>query len=269
MPFAPRGAEKRVFRMRLVPTAALAAIMAFVLAAPAGAETLTATGSLIMKDKYGTSEAWGRTLKLPEGGKVVRVMDGTYGFSILDTKGDAVADFESVGSGQGNGERDRCAGLGGFEEIGTAATPARQGGLVGNGRLPLGNLIGVGEELGGPLHRTGQVLGAGHGVNQRAGVEEDGEPACAEQIVEFSAAGMQPIVMAIVVQGRDWQSRAARNRQDRGANRSVAVVFGREGGNDQIVRVVAAQQKDAHQSFVVREVALRDGGVHEPEVADG
>ena len=89
------------FRVRLVPTAALAAIMAFVLAAPAGAETLTATGSLIMKDKYGTSEAWGRTLKLPEGGKVVRVMDGTYGFSILDAKGDAVADFllpqEAVG----------------------------------------------------------------------------------------------------------------------------------------------------------------------------
>jgi len=87
--------------MRLIPTTVLAAVVAAVLAVPVGAETVTATGSLIMKDKYGTSEGWGRTLKLPAGGKVVRVMDGTYGFSILDAKGDAVADFllpqEAVG----------------------------------------------------------------------------------------------------------------------------------------------------------------------------
>ena len=87
--------------MRLIQTISMAATIAAALAAPAVAETVTATGSLIMKDKYGTSEAWGRTLKLPEGGKVVRVMDGTYGFSILDAKGDAIADFllpqEAVG----------------------------------------------------------------------------------------------------------------------------------------------------------------------------
>ncbi|HAW22110.1 MAG TPA: hypothetical protein DCX38_01890, partial [Pseudomonas sp.] len=70
---------------------ATAAVTIFVL--PAQAEMVTATGSLIKKDTYGTEEAWGRTLKLPEGGKVVRVMDGTYGFSILNAKGDAIADF--------------------------------------------------------------------------------------------------------------------------------------------------------------------------------
>lgn len=79
--------------MRFVPTSAFAVAMAAMFCAPASAETVTATGSLIKKDAYGTEEAWGRTLKLPEGGKVVRVMDGTYGFSILNADGEAIADF--------------------------------------------------------------------------------------------------------------------------------------------------------------------------------
>ena len=87
--------------MRRTMTFVFATAMAAGLAVPALAETVTATGSLIKKDAYGTEEAWGRTLKLPEGGKVVRVMDGTYGFSILDADGEAIADFllpqEAVG----------------------------------------------------------------------------------------------------------------------------------------------------------------------------
>ena len=80
--------------MRLLPPAIAAIALAGVaVAVPASAETVTATGSLIMKDKYGTQTQWGRTLKLPEGGKVTRVMDGTYGFSIVDAQGETVGDF--------------------------------------------------------------------------------------------------------------------------------------------------------------------------------
>lgn len=59
----------------------------------AHAETVTATGSLIMKDAYGTQTKWGRSLVLPENGKVVRVMYGSYGFSILDMEGNTVGDY--------------------------------------------------------------------------------------------------------------------------------------------------------------------------------
>lgn len=57
------------------------------------ADTITATGSRIMKDSYGTQTKWGRSLVLPENGKVVRVMYGSYGFSIIDQQGKTVGDY--------------------------------------------------------------------------------------------------------------------------------------------------------------------------------
>ncbi|MEP2829235.1 hypothetical protein [Parvibaculum sp.] len=94
--------------MRLIQALFFAATVAMISGLPAQAETVTATGSLIKKDAYGTEEAWGRTLKLPEGGKVVRVMDGTYGFSILDAQGETVGDFllpqQAVGTRLAPGE---------------------------------------------------------------------------------------------------------------------------------------------------------------------
>ncbi|HAC57304.1 hypothetical protein [Parvibaculum sp.] len=79
--------------MRPVSISILAAAAVTFLAATASAETTTATGSRIMKDAYGTQTKWGRSLKLPEDGKVVRVMYGTYGFSIVDQSGNTVGDF--------------------------------------------------------------------------------------------------------------------------------------------------------------------------------
>lgn len=95
--------------MRLLPTTIAAiALAGFIAAVPAAAETVTATGSLIMKDKYGTQSQWGRSLNLPQGGKVVRVMDGTYGFSIVNAEGDTVGDFllpqQAVGTELAPGE---------------------------------------------------------------------------------------------------------------------------------------------------------------------
>lgn len=62
-------------------------------AAPALAGTVTGTGSLVMKDSYNSQTHWGRQLVLPADGKVVRVMYGTYGFSIVDRNGNTVGDF--------------------------------------------------------------------------------------------------------------------------------------------------------------------------------
>ncbi|MBO6636184.1 hypothetical protein [Parvibaculum sp.] len=95
--------------MRLLPTTiAAVALLCAAAALPVTAETVTATGSLIMKDRYGTQTQWGRSLKLPEGGKVVRVMDGTYGFSIVDAAGETVGDFllpqQAVGTELAPGE---------------------------------------------------------------------------------------------------------------------------------------------------------------------
>lgn len=88
--------------------ALIVAIAGVGFALPAAAETVTATGSLIKKDAYGTQTEWGRNLVLPRAGKVVRVMDGTYGFSLVNAEGDTVADFllpqEAVGTELAPGE---------------------------------------------------------------------------------------------------------------------------------------------------------------------
>jgi hypothetical protein len=60
---------------------------------PVSAATVTGTGSRVMKDNYNSQTNWGRPLVLPSDGKVVRVMYGTYGFSIIDRNGNSVGDF--------------------------------------------------------------------------------------------------------------------------------------------------------------------------------
>jgi len=46
-----------------------------------------------MKDAFHSRSQWGRALVLPRDGKITRVMDGTYGFAILDAEGKRIADF--------------------------------------------------------------------------------------------------------------------------------------------------------------------------------
>lgn len=57
------------------------------------AERVTGTGTLVMKDKFHSQTAWGSGLDLPRDGRVVRVMDGTYGFTVKTAAGKDVADF--------------------------------------------------------------------------------------------------------------------------------------------------------------------------------
>lgn len=56
-------------------------------------QTQTGTGTRIENDIIGTSKHWGRTLSVPEDGKVIRVMGGTYGFQIVDEDQSVVGDF--------------------------------------------------------------------------------------------------------------------------------------------------------------------------------
>jgi hypothetical protein len=78
-------------RFRL-PVAALAILVAFSWA-PLRAEYVTATGSLVKKDKFHSENLWGQGLVLPREGRIVRVMYGTYGFAIKDASGRRIADF--------------------------------------------------------------------------------------------------------------------------------------------------------------------------------
>ena len=57
------------------------------------AERQTATGTRIESQQYSTSKNWGRQLDLPQPGKIVRVMDGTYGFQLVRSDGTVAADF--------------------------------------------------------------------------------------------------------------------------------------------------------------------------------
>ncbi|MGK2739518.1 hypothetical protein ACSHT0_01360 [Tepidicaulis sp. LMO-SS28] len=59
----------------------------------AEAARVTGTGSEVANDAFGTSETWGRPLEVPQDGKVVRVMGGTYGFQLIDADGEIAGDF--------------------------------------------------------------------------------------------------------------------------------------------------------------------------------
>lgn len=78
------------------------------MATSAHAERVTGTGTLVMKDKFHSQTAWGSGLSLPRQGRIVRVMDGTYGFTIKTADGKTVADFlfpqQAVGLSLPSGE---------------------------------------------------------------------------------------------------------------------------------------------------------------------
>ena|SRR5437016_53580 len=72
-----------------------------------------------------------------------------------------------------------------------------------------------------------------------------------------------------VVQFEHVVSSSAQGKgQDWGADGGVVVPLRLNGGNDEIIGVVAARQEDADQRFVVVDISLGDRGVHEPQVAE-
>lgn len=79
--------------MRTYIQAMLVAAATATLPLMAEAGMATGTGSMVKKDAYGTENLWGRALVVPRDGTVVRVMYGTYGFSIRDAEGRTIGDF--------------------------------------------------------------------------------------------------------------------------------------------------------------------------------
>lgn len=79
--------------MRVYIQAIFLAAAAALLPLSTSAGTATGTGSMVKKDAYGTESLWGRALIVPRDGTVVRVMYGTYGFTIRDADGRTVGDF--------------------------------------------------------------------------------------------------------------------------------------------------------------------------------
>src|ERR1035437_1212392 len=113
-----------------------------------------------------------------------------------------------------------------MEQISATAAPTGEGGLIRNRSLPLSHLVGMRKELGRHLGRSGIVERLVEGVNERARVEENGEPALAEQTLKLAAARVETIAMPVSHQGRDRQQGALRDGQNRGADAGVVVVLG-------------------------------------------
>lgn len=84
---------------RFMPAIASAVLMLAVLvagdvaAATAGPTEVTGVTTVKRKDRFFTQEEWGNPLVLSRPGRITRVMDGTYGFTIIDSSGRKIADF--------------------------------------------------------------------------------------------------------------------------------------------------------------------------------
>ncbi len=79
--------------MRLIVLLSTAVAVLGLVVAPAQAEEATGTGTLVMNDHFHTQTKWGEDLVLPKAGKIIRVMDGTYGFDLKTAQGVKIASF--------------------------------------------------------------------------------------------------------------------------------------------------------------------------------
>jgi hypothetical protein len=79
--------------MRLVLLLSASLAMLGLAALPVRADEVTGTGTLVMNDHFHTETKWGESLVLPKAGKIVRVMDGTYGFDLENAQGVKIASF--------------------------------------------------------------------------------------------------------------------------------------------------------------------------------
>src|SRR5205809_7914369 len=119
------------------------------------------------------------------------------------------------------------------------------------------------KELRGALARGRVILRFGEWISQRASVEKDGEFARAEKALKLAAAGMEAVAVAIAIDRRNRKERALWNGKHRSSDSRVIIVLRCNGRNDQIVRVISAPEKNANKRFVVVDVTLGDGCIHE------
>jgi hypothetical protein len=117
-------------------------------------------------------------------------------------------------------------------------------------------------------------LSPGHWINQGPGVETDGQLLFIEQGHQFVGRGMESIRVPVRVVRRHFDDEIVLvrviqwQRQQRGSNGRIIVILGLNGRHDQVVGIVSAREKNAHQGLVIIYVGLRDRRIHEPEVAN-
>ena len=232
-------------------------------------------------------------------GRVVAEGDGTGGADLELI--DGVADFPGVAAGEGDAQGD-AAGRDALEReflthfINRAATPAGAADLVGHGGLPLDHLIVVGEQLRRALPGAGAVFGAGHRLDEDAGVGDEGELAGIEKAAHRRmsgagggtgvhdvmhgvgvAAGVDgaerggPVVVGIggAGGGGDAGGLVLPQGKARTAGGFVAGVarIGRC-GDEHVGGVIAATKEEADEGLVVGDVDGGDGVVEQAQVEE-
>ena len=137
-----------------------------------------------------------------------------------------------------------------LQQIGHPSTETRRDSPVRYGRLPLRNLIGMGEKAQWQQRRTGIVCSSVGGLRERSGIGEKGQISRIEQAPDFGQSrvhGEGPSVAACKAQRQHVRPG---KRQIR-SHRSVGIVATLVIGNQHIEGVRTTGEQDAHQRFVV------------------
>src|SRR5262249_30714402 len=111
--------------------------------------------------------------------------------------------------------------------------------------------------------------------DEGAGIEKDGESFGVKEVNELGSGGVDTVGMHVGDQGAGREDAIKRTSvgegEDRSANGGIVVVCGGDGGDDEVIGIIATSEEDADEGLVVAraDIGLGDGGVHEAEVADG
>ena len=103
---------------------------------------------------------------------------------------------------------------------------------------------------------AGEVLGPRDRRDERSDVRNEAELALIKESLELRQVRMKSEVAAVAVLKREWQQRILRNRE-RAAGGSVGSIAAGIVRNDEIVGVVAAEEKETDQRFVIAGIERR------------
>ena len=183
--------------------------------------------------------------------------------------GDRVGNLKAVLARHADRHGDLRVRVQGVHDVGKAAAPAGGERLIGHAALPLDLLVRVREELRWERVRPRVVLGEGHGLDQGPRVRKQRQAALGEELLDLGHGRVQPPGPSVAVRlGRDRQEARLGQREDR-AVRRVQVVVRSVRRNEEVVRVVASVQKEAHERLVVGRQGVRCQGADHPQLGEG
>ena len=106
------------------------------------------------------------------------------------------------------------------------------------------------EELRRNGRPAGEILRAGDGRDQRADIRDDPEVALIKEGLQFRQARMETEVTAIAILQSERKKRRLRDRENasRGGVRGISARVVRD---DDVVRIVSAEKKQANERLVV------------------